>query len=133
MEGNLTMRQAVAMRMQALLNQPVSFKMGHASFETGGKVYCFVTRDGGLSMKLPATHIQPLLEGGEARMLDMNGRVMREWVVVPESGSAMTLRLLHDAKVYVDSLPASKRKPATKKSAKKTSIKTIAAKKNRDN
>ena len=120
MEGDMTTRQAVAARMQARLNEPANWMMGHASFEVGGKVYCFVTRDGSLAMKLPESHIAPLLEGGDARLLCMGSRTMREWLVVPESGSATTLRLLRDAKAYVESLPAkAKRKPAAKKSAVK--------------
>jgi hypothetical protein len=124
MEGSLTMRQAVAERMQARLNEPVNLMMGHASFEVGGKIYCFITSDGSLAMKIPETRIAPLLESGDARPLRMGQRTMREWVVVPESGSAATLRLLREAKAFVDSLPKTpKRKPAAKKSAakKKTS------------
>jgi hypothetical protein len=120
MEGSLTMRQAVAERMQARLKEPVNLMMGHASFEVGGKVFCFVTRDGGLALKLPEPRIEPLLESGDAKLLRMGTRTMREWVVVPESGSAATLRLLREAKSFVDSLPKTpKRKAAAKKSAAK--------------
>jgi hypothetical protein len=122
MEGEMTMRQAVAARMQAKLHEPANWMMGHASFEIDGKVYCFVTRDGSLAMKLPETRIAPMLEDGDAKLLSMGSRTMREWLVVPESGSAATLKLLSDAKAYVASLPAkAKRKPAAKKSAAKKS------------
>jgi hypothetical protein len=124
MEGDLTLRQAVAQRMMTLLNEPVNMMMGHASFEVGGKVYCFIARDGGLAMKLPQSRIEPLLESGDGRLLRMGKRTMREWVVVPESASAATVHLLRDAKAFVDSLPKMpKRKPSAKKSAakKKTS------------
>jgi hypothetical protein len=124
MEGSLTLRQAVAERMKTRLNEPVNLMMGHASFEVGGKIFCFITRDGGLAIKLPEPRIAPLLESGDATLLRMGTRTMREWVVVPESGSAATLRLLREAKSFVDSLPKTpKRKPAAKKSAatKKTS------------
>jgi len=130
MDGDLTMRQTVAMRMQAALNEPVNWMMGHASFETGGKVFCFVTRDGKLAMKLPQARIEPLLEAGDGTLLRMGNRSMREWLVIPESGSAATLNLLRDAKAFVESLPVSKRKPAPKKSAaKKAPGKKLAAKK----
>jgi hypothetical protein len=122
MDGDMTMRQAVAARMQARLREPANWMMGHASFEVDGKVYCFVTRDGSLAMKLPEIHIAPLLEEGDAKLLSMGSRTMREWLVVPESGSAATLKLLSEAKGYVASLPAKvKRKPAAKKSAAKKS------------
>ena len=114
----MTMRQAAATRMQARLREPASWMMGHASFEIDGRVYCFVTRDGGLAMKLPEPRIAPLLASGDAELLIMGNRTMREWLVVPESGSATTLKLLRDAKAYVGSLPAkTKRKPAAKRSA----------------
>ncbi len=114
----MTLRQAVAARMQTRLREPANSRMGHASFEVGGKVYCFVTRDGSLAMKLPEARIAPLLEDGEARRLCMGSRAMREWLVVPESGSAATLKLLREAKAYVASLPVkTKRKPGAKKSA----------------
>ena len=123
MEGSLTMRQAVAQRMMAGLKEPVNLMMGHASFEVGGKVFCFVTRDGGLAIKLPEPRIAPLLESGDARPLRMGQRTMREWVVVPESASAATVHLLRDAKAFVDSLPKMpKRKPSAKKSAAKKKI-----------
>jgi hypothetical protein len=122
MEGDMTIRQAVATRMQARLHEPANWMMGHASFEIDGKVYCFITRDGNLAMKLPESLIAPLLEDGDAKLLTMGSRTMREWLVVPESGSAATLKLLHDAKTYVSSLPAqAKRKPAAKKSAARKS------------
>ena len=122
-DGGLTVRQAVAERMQARLKEPVNLMMGHASFEVGGKIYCFVTRAGGLAMKLPETRIEPLLESGDGQLLRMGTRTMREWVVVPESGSAATLRLLREAKSFVESLPNTRKPKAAAKSAakKKTS------------
>ena len=130
MDGDLTMRQAVAMRMEAALNEPVNWMMGHASFETSGKVFCFVTREGKLAMKLPEIRIAPLLENGSGVLLRMGKRSMREWLVIPESDSPATLKLLREAKAFVESLPVSKRKPAAKKSAaKKASSKKLAAKK----
>jgi len=63
-------------------------------------------------------------------LLRMGKRSMREWLVIPESDSPATLKLLREAKAFVESLPVSKRKPAAKKSAaKKASSKKLAAKK----
>jgi hypothetical protein len=74
-------------------------------------------------MKLPETRIEPLLESGDGQLLRMGTRTMREWVVVPESGSAVTLRLLREAKSFVESLPNTRKPKAAAKSAakKKTS------------
>lgn len=119
-DGGLTMRQAVAARLQRrLAGMEVSWKFGHASLETdAGKVFCFVTGDGSLAMKLPAARIQALIEAGPAAPLRMGQRTMREWIVLPEPESSQTLKLLHEAKAYVESLPQEKRRrDPVKKSA----------------
>jgi len=120
MDGDLTMRQAVAERMKAKFAGPVSWKFGHASFETAdARVFCFITREGNLAMKLPSPRIATLLEEGAAAPLRMGLRTMREWVVVPDPDSAASIKLLREAKAFVESLPkeAPKRKPAAKKSS----------------
>jgi hypothetical protein len=118
MEGDLTMRQAVAIRMEQKFAGEVSWKFGHASFETDeGKVFCFITRDGNLAIKLPVARIEGLIEDGSAVPLRMGQRTMREWAVVPEPESAASLRLLGEARIFVESLPKEKRKRTTKKSA----------------
>jgi hypothetical protein len=49
----------------------------------------------------------------------MGKRTMREWVVIPNIASPGNLNLLHEAKNYVASLPATERtKPAKKTRAK---------------
>lgn len=123
MDGDLTMRQAVAARMQSNFPVEVSWKFGHASFETAaGKVFCFITREGCLAMKLPGERIAALLESGDTQPLRMGQRTMREWVVVQEPESAASLKLLKEAQAYVESLPekANARKPAARKAAGKT-------------
>lgn len=121
MDGNLTLRQSTAARLREKFSGEVSWKFGHASFETGdGKVFCFINRDGNLALKLPESRIAVLLEDGHATSLTMGKRTMREWVVVPEPDSEASVRLLHEARAYVESLPvASKRKSASKPAAKK--------------
>jgi len=123
MDGDLTMRQAVAARMQTKFAGAVSWKFGHASFETsGGKVFCFITREGFLAMKLPAGRIESLIEAGDTQPLRMGTRTMREWVVIQEPESAGSLKLLKEAQAYVESLPQEirKRKPAAKRAVKKS-------------
>ncbi len=119
MDGDLTMRQSVAARLESKLNGlEVHWKFGHASFQTDdGKVFCFVNRDGNSAMKLPAARIASLLENGDATPMRMGPRTMREWVVVGEAESPQTLKLLSEARIYVESLP--KEKPARRKSATK--------------
>jgi hypothetical protein len=117
LDGDLTMRQSVAARIKAKFSEPISWQFGHASFETAdGKVFCFITRDGYLAMKLPESRIEPLLQSGDATLLRMGTRTMREWAVLPDPDSAASLKLLREAKAFVESLPkTSKRKPAAKK------------------
>ncbi len=125
-DGDLTMRQSVAARLERkLAGTEVHWLAGHASLETEeGKVYCFITRDGNLALKLPAACINPLLESGEAALLRMGKRTMREWLVVPEPESPAALKLLQEAKIYVESLPKGEgqRKPEAKKSTQKNSV-----------
>jgi hypothetical protein len=131
MEGNLTMRQAVALQLQKRFAGEVSWKFGHASFETAaGKVYCFITRDGNLAMKLPQSRIAPMLESAQGKLLRMGKREMREWLVVGDPESAATLKLLPEARAFVDSLPQpmKKRHPAKKSATKKSAAKKSAAK-----
>jgi len=123
-DGKLTMRQAVAARVEAKWNGEVSWQFGHASFQTDdGRVFSFITKEGKLAMKLPSTRIEPLLESGDATLLKMGHRTMREWAVLPEPDAPSTLKLLHEAKAFVESLPkTAKRKPvAPKKVARKSS------------
>jgi hypothetical protein len=131
MDGHLTMRQAVAARVEAKWDGQVSWQFGHASFQTDdGRVFCFITKDGSLAMKLPASSIEPLLESGDATLLRMGQRSMREWAVLPEADARATLKLLHEAKAFVESLPkTAKRKQATKSASKKVSKKAPAGKK----
>jgi hypothetical protein len=119
MDGDLTMRQSVAARLESKLNGlEVHWKFGHASFQTDdGKVFCFVNRDGNLAMKLPAAMIASLLENGDATPLRMGPRTLREWIVIGEPESPETIRLLSKARIYVESLP--KEKPARKRPAPK--------------
>ncbi len=110
----MTMRQAAAARIQGkIAGAEVSWKFGHASFETGEKVFCFITRDGDLAMKLPAERTQSLIRSGDAKPLRMGERTMREWVVAPGDDSPATLKLLGEAKAYVESLPKAERKRKT--------------------
>ena len=57
-DGDPIMRQSVAARLERkLAGTEVHWLAGHASLETEeGKVYCFITRDGNLALKLPAAH-----------------------------------------------------------------------------
>ncbi len=127
MDGDLTMRQAAAVRLERkLAGVEVNWKSGHASFQTdGGKVFCFVTRDGRLAVKLPPVRIKPLIESGEGVLLRMGQRTMREWAVISEDAST-ALHLLSEAKVYVESLPNSERQ--TKPGAKNAAAKKAAGK-----
>ncbi len=125
MDGDLTMRQSVAARLESKLHGlEVNWKFGHASFQTDDcKVFCFVTRDGSLAIKLPAPRVESLLENGDATPLRMGPRTTREWVVVGEAESPQTLKLLSEARIYVESLPKEKRarrKPATRLSQKQS-------------
>jgi len=126
MEDGLTLRQSVAMRLQGKFEGEVSWKFGHASFETDrGKVFCFITSEGHLALKLPQPRIAELLEAGMATPLCMGQRSMREWAVVPDPESSTTLKLLRAAQLYVESLPVVPRKPRpAKKSPAKKSPKT---------
>ncbi len=126
MDGSLTLRQSAAARLERRLTGiDLHWQSGHASLETAdGRVYCFVTKDGGLALKLPEERIEPLIESGEGALLVMGQRTMREWLVLPDVDLADAVKLLKEAKAYVESLPKDERKPSsTKKSAAKKAAK----------
>jgi hypothetical protein len=128
MDGDLTLRQSAAARLERrLVGIVVHWQSGHASLETAdGKVYCFITRDGGLAMKLPSEQVEALLESGQGKLLVMGQRTMREWFVLPDPDLPDALKLLKEAKAYVESLPKNERKP---KAAAKKPVSGTQAKK----
>ena len=92
----MTTRQAVAARMQARLNEPANWMMGHASFEIDGKVL-LLPRHARRKPRHEAARIahRALTGGGEMPgCFAMGSRTMlREWLCSSlESGSATTLR-----------------------------------------
>jgi hypothetical protein len=118
-DGELTMRQTVALELSKRLKGfTVTWQFGHASFQTDDdRVYCFITREGKLALKLPVERIAPLLESDDASLLKMGSRTMKEWLVWPDPESKEAVLLLNEAKAYVESLPPGKPKSAKKKTA----------------
>ena len=97
-------RIQTALHMEALTGWQVNWQSGHGSFRTDAeKIFCFINREGKLALKLPTERIEELVAGGEARFLTMGKRTMREWAVVPVPESKSELKLLKEAKTFVES------------------------------
>ena len=70
-----------------------------------GKIFAVVPHDGGLMAKVPEARADELEAAGAAQRMVMRGRVMREWVVVPDAaGDDAWIALLEDAYVYLDEI-----------------------------
>jgi hypothetical protein len=105
-----------------------STKFGHGSLHMGDdRIFAFTRPDESAALKLPEARIIELTQAdGEITPLTMGKRTMREWVVIPNIAAPENLKLLHEAKAYVASLPSKEKKSATSKTAKKAAKKTAA-------
>lgn len=103
----------------------VSQKFGHGSLEVEGKVFAFTRTDESAALKLPQNRIASLIGNGEIRHLTMGERTMREWLVIPNIAAPKNIGLLHEAMVYVASLPKDERRKPTKKVPKKVAKKVF--------
>jgi hypothetical protein len=102
----LNQRMVTAAHMEALTGNPVNWSSGHGAFCTdAGKIYCFINREGKLALKLPTERIEELIDAGQARFLTMGVRTLREWAVVEVPESKKDLKVLLEARRFVESLP----------------------------
>jgi hypothetical protein len=118
----LNVRHATAHFIQSKLpGVEVNWSTGHGSFRTGNKIFCFITREGHLAMKLPKERIAELVEQGDLRQLKMGERTLKEWLVVPisEETAVRAFSLMQEAKAFVESAPAKPPRKVVKKSATK--------------
>jgi hypothetical protein len=69
-----------------------------------GKVFAFVSHDGGLIVKLPQPRIDDLVDTGGATRMEMRGRAMREWAVVDIEDAADWPGFVAEAREFVGSL-----------------------------
>ena len=79
------------------------WKLHHASFLVGKKVFAF-TRPNGVVLKLPQAKIADVLGTRDASLLVMGKRTMREWVLVRDIGADpedKDLELFRDAMAFV--------------------------------
>jgi hypothetical protein len=94
----------------------VDWTSGHGRFLADGKVFCTITREGDLALRLSAERMEELLGNGEAQPWRFGERTMPEWVVIPPADDpSWALQLLREAKAYVASVPASAPRPPSKK------------------
>lgn len=69
-----------------------------------GKIFAFVSLDGGLTLKLPAPRTQELIAAGDADRMVMRGSPMREWVIVPATHPDRWEALMEEAFAFVDAI-----------------------------
>ncbi len=120
----MNLRQQLAIDLSSRIpGCTVGLKFGHASLEVDDKIFAFTRPDESAALKLPAARIAELVAGGEGHQLRMGERTMREWVVIPNIAAPHHLRLLHEARAYVASLPRTERRRAPARTAKKAAKK----------
>lgn len=73
-----------------------------------GKIFAFVSLDGGLMLKLPAPRTDELVAVGDADRMVMRGSPMREWVIVPASRPDRWESLMEEAYAFVDAITPGK-------------------------
>ena len=69
-----------------------------------GKIFAFVSMDGGLMIKVPAPRTEELIAAGEAERMVMRGSPMREWVIVAATRPERWGPLMEEAYGFVDSI-----------------------------
>jgi len=69
-----------------------------------GKVFAFIGWEGGLIAKLPARRVAELNAEGVAAPMVMRERVMREWLIVPQSQADAWPGIVAEAFAFVDEL-----------------------------
>lgn len=78
--------------------QPGANRFGARGFRVAGKVFAMETR-GALALKLPAGRVHSLVEQGSGRVLEMGGRVQKEWIVVDDHSAWSALA--QEARAFV--------------------------------
>lgn len=73
-----------------------------------GKIFAFVSLEGGLMLKLPAPRTDELTTAGDADRMIMRGSPMREWVIVPVSHAERWQPLMEEAYAFVDAITTGK-------------------------
>ena len=74
---------------------------GSNALKTGGRIFALFSHDR-LVVKLPATRVKALIEGGAGRRFDPgHGRLMREWLDVGVDDPATWADLAREALAYV--------------------------------
>jgi hypothetical protein len=117
----MNLRQQLAADLaRRVAGSTAGLERGHGCLMIDNKIFAFTRPDESAALKLPASRIAELIEGGEIRHLVMGERTMREWVVVPDIIAPGNLSLLHEAKAYVTSLPKDERRQPAKKSSKES-------------
>jgi hypothetical protein len=77
-----------------------------AGLKTAGKFYGFANTSGELVVKLPASRVTELIDGGRGLPCSPRpGRPMREWVCLPGLDDASCQSYLLEARDFVSKLP----------------------------
>lgn len=74
---------------------------GATALKVGGKVFAMLVK-GDLVVKLPASRAEALREAGAAHAFDPgHGRIMKEWVAIPATHTALWAKLGAEARAFV--------------------------------
>ena len=69
------------------------------------KMFAFPTKDGNIIVKLPKERVTELLGSGEGLPYDPgNGKIMKEWVIIPEDHSEKWIDYASEAKEFAKTL-----------------------------
>lgn len=103
----LDTRQTLAATLQSKLSTKVSWHSGRGDFLVNGHVFCSITREGALALKLPAKRVEELIGEGRAKPWQVGRRTLGDWVVISATDDPeWALQLMREAKTCVGADPA---------------------------
>ncbi len=109
----LDARKAIAAMIQSkLASVEVNWTSGRGDILIGGHVFCSITREGALALKLAPERMNELIGNGQAKPWQFGNRTLENWMVISATDDpAWALERLREAKAYVRTLPAEAKPP----------------------
>jgi hypothetical protein len=75
------------------------------SLKTKKKMFALFNKDNNFVLKLPKDRVEELINSGEGKPYDPgNGKIMKEWVIIPIENSKKWIDLTSEAKIFAESL-----------------------------
>lgn len=93
--------ERIATRLMSVPGVSAGTMFGASAFKVRGKVFAMVVK-GRLVVKLPSERVTHLVSAGSGQLFDPgHGRLMKEWVAIPDGLRASWSGLVDEAKDFV--------------------------------